>query len=128
MALGNKLINSVMEVWYWYLSRVDKKQEIIFLNYGYINDNNLELKEDDEINRYPIQLYHQVANATGLKDLNVLEVGCGRGGGASYIARYLKPKSIKGIDRCKKAIKFCEENKIEVIHGICIVVDAIQKF
>jgi len=27
----------------------------------------------------------------------------------------------------EKAIKFCEENHIEVVHGICIVVDALQK-
>ena len=27
----------------------------------------------------------------------------------------------------EKAIKFCEENGIVVVHGICIVVDALQK-
>ena len=27
----------------------------------------------------------------------------------------------------EKAIKYCEENGIEVVHGICIVVDALQK-
>jgi len=42
---------------------------------------------------------------------------------------------ILGIDKIwmqpgsesEKAIKFCEENKIQVVHGICIVVDALQK-
>ncbi|MCK4364714.1 MAG: CoA-binding protein [Thermoplasmatales archaeon] len=27
----------------------------------------------------------------------------------------------------EKAIRFCEENNITVVHGICIVVDALQK-
>jgi len=27
----------------------------------------------------------------------------------------------------KKAINFCEENRIEVVHGVCIVVDALQR-
>jgi len=27
----------------------------------------------------------------------------------------------------EKAIKFCNENGIEVVHGICVVVDALQK-
>lgn len=27
----------------------------------------------------------------------------------------------------EKAIKFCKENRIEVVHGVCIVVDALQR-
>ena len=27
----------------------------------------------------------------------------------------------------KKAIDFCEGNDIEVVHGVCIVVDALHK-
>jgi len=27
----------------------------------------------------------------------------------------------------KKAINLCEENRIEVVHGVCIVVDALQR-
>jgi len=56
----------------------------------------------------------------------------------------IPPKvTIKTVEQCKllgidkvwmqpgseseKAINFCKENDIEVVHGICIVVDAIQK-
>jgi len=104
---GSKVFNPLMRAGYWYISKLDKNGEVTFLNYGYVNDKNLELNEVDEINRYSIQLYHHVVSSINLKDLEILEVGCGRGGGASYIARYLKPKSIKGVDLCKKAIKFC---------------------
>ena len=42
-----------------------------------------------------------------LRNRDVLEVGCGRGGGASYIARYLHPKSMVGVDIAGSAIQFC---------------------
>jgi SAM-dependent methyltransferase len=38
----------------------------------------------------------------------VLEIGSGRGGGASYIARYLKPKALTGLDFSDRAIQFCK--------------------
>jgi ubiquinone/menaquinone biosynthesis C-methylase UbiE len=53
-----------------------------------------------------IQLYHHVATAMDLEGKDVLEVGSGRGGGSSYIKRYLKPKTMTGIDYSKNAIKF----------------------
>jgi SAM-dependent methyltransferase len=40
----------------------------------------------------------------------VLEVGCGRGGGASYIARYLRPHRVVGIDLCHGAVRICQAN------------------
>ena len=49
--------------------------------------------------------------------------------------RTVEQCKILGIDKIwmqpgsesEKAIKFCEENGIEVVHGVCIVVDALQK-
>jgi ubiquinone/menaquinone biosynthesis C-methylase UbiE len=105
-----KLLNPFWKILYWYISRLDKEGEVIFLNYGYDNGEKIELKKEDEKNRYPIQLYHHIANSIKLKGLDVLEVGCGRGGGASYIVRYLSPKSVKGIDICRRAIDFCKEH------------------
>ena len=80
------------------------------MNYGYDSPNlSLKLENDDEIERYPIQLYHHVASLSDLKDKIVLEVGSGRGGGASYIARYLNPLSISGIDISKDAVMLCND-------------------
>ena len=105
-----KLLNPFWKVWYWYISSLDKDGEVTFLNYGYADHNRLELRKEDEDNRYSIQLYNHIANSIRLEELDILEVGCGRGGGASYIARYLAPKSVKGIDLCKKSIDFCKEH------------------
>ena len=35
-------------------------------------------------------------------------MGSGRGGGASYISRHLKPKSVVGIDISKNAVRLCK--------------------
>ena len=103
-----KLLNPFWKVWYGYISSLDKDGEVTFLNYGYADHNRIELKQEDEDNRYSIQLYNHIADSVRLENLDILEVGCGRGGGASYIARYLAPKSVKGIDLCKKSIDFCK--------------------
>jgi ubiquinone/menaquinone biosynthesis C-methylase UbiE len=83
---------------------------ITFLNYGYSGDDKLELKKEDENNRYSIQLYDHIVDSINLDGLDVLEVSCGRGGGASYVARYLAPRSVKSIDLCKKSIDFCKKH------------------
>jgi len=85
-----------------------KAQQWYFMNYGYTPfdcESKLELHENDEINRYQIQLYHYLAVKAEIKDRDVLEVGSGRGGGANYIAGYLKPNSMTGMDLAMNAVK-----------------------
>jgi ubiquinone/menaquinone biosynthesis C-methylase UbiE len=40
----------------------------------------------------------------------VLEVGCGRGGGAAFIKRHLMPKTVVGLDNSANAVAFCQHN------------------
>ncbi|MGA1977440.1 MAG: class I SAM-dependent methyltransferase [Bacteroidales bacterium] len=108
--MKEKVKNIFFKFWYWYLSSIDKNAEVTFMNYGYSKDNhNIELKETDENNRYSIQLYHLIATGVDIKGKNILEVGCGRGGGISYINRYLSPDLLTGVDLSKKAINFCNK-------------------
>lgn len=83
------------------------------MNYGYAplaGQNQVpNLKEEDAHYRYYIQLYDHVAGAVDLRDLKVLEVGSGRGGGADYIKRYLKPEIMVGLDFSDNAVGFCSE-------------------
>ena len=99
---------------YWYplVTRMVKDAPIVFLNYGYVHldpgAKGIELHEADEANRMFIHLYHRVAGAVDLRGRDVLEVSCGHGGGASYITRYLKPRSLLGVDLNTGAIEFCK--------------------
>lgn len=101
----------VIRSWYQYLSSLDRDAEITFLNYGYAPLNadarEIELRPEDQPNRYCIQLYQRVAGDADLRGKDLLEVGCGRGGGASFIARYREPCSMTGVDFSSKAIEFC---------------------
>lgn len=112
------------KLWYHYVTNLDKKAQMIFMNYGYADLNTAtrktKLRDMDEKNRYGIQLYHYVASAVSLKGLDILEVGSGRGGGSSYIMRYLKPMSVTGVDFSKKAIRFCK--KYHSIKGLSFYV------
>ena len=95
-----------------------------FMNYGFDYDNKSNeppLSDEDEEYRYCIQLYHHTVEKLAVQDKTVLEVGCGRGGGTSYIARYLNPKKITGIDYSKNAITLCNrihnEHNLEFVEG-----------
>ncbi|HEY7160671.1 MAG TPA: class I SAM-dependent methyltransferase, partial [Acidobacteriota bacterium] len=56
------------------------------------------------------ELYAQVAGSVSLTGLNVLEIGCGRGGGAAYVSKVCHPKSFVGIDFSAHNIRFCRNN------------------
>jgi SAM-dependent methyltransferase len=104
-------------VWYEHISTLDRDANMIFMNYGWADVGDvvadaasLPLQLEDESNRYCIQLYHRVASAIDLDGLDVLEVGSGRGGGASYVKRYLAPETLTGVDLTANAIAFCQEH------------------
>ncbi len=100
--------------WYQRLAGAYKKKDWRFMNYGYatLDDEKplLTLNNDtDEENRLFIQLYHYALSDVEVKGKKVLEVGSGRGGGADYVARYLAPSSITGVDFAKNAIDLCNQ-------------------
>jgi len=82
------------------------------MNYGYRAPTlalaaPLILDPADEADRSCIQLYDVVAGAAPLAGREVLEIGSGRGGGASYVARYLRPRRMVAIDLSTRAVALC---------------------
>ena len=76
----------MFRIWYWYVNRVDKNAEILFMNYGFSDpDHDTPLNKENEPNRYSIQLYHHLAIETEIENKDIVEIGCGRGGGLFYI-------------------------------------------
>jgi len=95
--------------WYTFFPRLAPNPDFKFMNFGFHEDGlHPDLGENDKLERYPIHLYHYVATQVDLAGKTVLEVGSGRGGGASYIARYLSPDQITGIDISITAVELCE--------------------
>ncbi len=99
--------------WYQFLARAFKRPDWSFMNYGFAPlDGETPAPETleaaDEPDRACIQLYHHVATGVPVEGLNGLEVGSGRGGGASYVKRYLKPDIMRGVDFSVQAVDFCK--------------------
>ena len=96
--------------WYNIFAKRARNPELKLMNYGYDSPNmELRLDKEDEAERFSIQLYHYVASHTVIKNKNVLEIGSGRGGGAAYIAKYLQPEFVTGIDISEDAISLCHD-------------------
>jgi len=84
-----------------------KEEDSQFLNYGYTPNpmpEDFVLDSQDEVNRAYIGLYYQAIEGLDLSNKKILEVGCGRGGGIGYIAKYHKPESVIGLDYSKATI------------------------
>jgi ubiquinone/menaquinone biosynthesis C-methylase UbiE len=96
-------------LWYQYVSRKLGDEPVLFMNYGYAHLDDRppgELHLNDEPERTAARLYQFVAGAVDLSGKDVVEVGCGRGGGASLVMCSLKPRSMLGIDHAEHAVGF----------------------
>lgn len=97
--------------------------DVVFLNVGYEEDPPMAIPLDaaDEPFRPCIQLYHRLATQVDLEGKTVLEVGCGHGGGASYLTRKLRPASYTGLDLNSAGIDFCRRRHmvpgLDFVHG-----------
>jgi 2-polyprenyl-3-methyl-5-hydroxy-6-metoxy-1,4-benzoquinol methylase len=86
----------------------------VCLNYGWAAldgdglaaDSALPPVDRDGLDRLSLQLYEQVC-AGQVADKDVLEVGCGRGGGAEMTARVLDARSVTAVDLTASSIKWC---------------------
>ncbi len=101
-------------MYFWvtlFMTRLGRADDILFINWGYEDDPpmNIPLDASDEPSRYSIQLYHRTATQVDLTGKKVLEVGCGHGGGASYLSRTLHPGSYTGLDLNFAGIRFCRK-------------------
>jgi len=101
-----RLRRTLWREWYQFLARVYPRRDWGFMNYGFADADagEVPLEERDEPDRYFIQLYHHVATLFPVEGRDVLEVGSGRGGGAEYVARYLRPRGTTGVDLAPNAV------------------------
>src|SRR5690606_32654417 len=82
-----------------------------FMNYGYEplgpGEHHTVLTEDEEPDRYCIQMYDHLASAVPLHGRRVIEVGSGRGGGSSWVHQRYSPRKTRGVDFSAKAVALC---------------------
>lgn len=108
---SSKLKTRLWRRWYRYFDSKVHAQPLRFLNFGLAlpPGEQLALSADDESERYSIQLYHRILSPAELSKASVLEVSCGRGGGADYMIRCLGARKVVGLDQTEPALSHCRE-------------------
>lgn len=114
-----------MRMWrglYQRMARSQTDPNFRFMNYGFTDDSDLELSKGDEPDRLFIQLYNMNVRDVEMEGKEVLEIGSGRGGGASWIARTYKPKSLLAVDYSAEAVAlsqgwFTDQDNLEFKEG-----------
>jgi len=99
---------------YQFLARYEYA-DWMFMNYGYeppYAHVPLSLFPEDEPDRYCVQLYDRVTAGVDMAGRAILEVGCGRGGGLSYLHRYRGPRSSRGVDVSDLAVALCRKRHV----------------
>ncbi|MEO8064577.1 MAG: class I SAM-dependent methyltransferase [Pseudomonadota bacterium] len=77
--------------------------DFCFMNYGYA-PLSAELAGSSEPERFCLQLYRHLLGDIDLTGKRVVEVSCGRGGGAAHVAATYKPREYMGIDISEKNV------------------------
>ena len=79
------------------------------LNYGFSSEPENSLIASNEPEFYCLRLYEHTVRETPLEARDVLEVSCGRGGGASFVTRVFKPRRYLGVDLSQENIRLANE-------------------
>ncbi len=106
------LSKALWKLWYDLAARIDNTSfELRFMNFGFAaldgGGDTMPMSGDDEKHRYCIQHYLDVLGGDSVAGLDLLEVGCGRGGGAAAIMKYAYPRSLVAMDLSTEAIDIC---------------------
>jgi ubiquinone/menaquinone biosynthesis C-methylase UbiE len=86
-----------------------------FMNLGYhhlnedVEKGSIELDEKDRRHLCNANLYTHFVDRDMVQGKDLVEVGSGRGGGASFIVRHYAPRSYIGVDGSRKLVSVCNE-------------------
>jgi SAM-dependent methyltransferase len=89
----------------YYDRAADAVPQFTVLNYGFSSDPENSVIAVNEPEFYCLRLYEHTVRDTPLAGRDVLEVSCGRGGGASFVSRTFEPQRYLGIDLSVENIK-----------------------
>lgn len=80
-----------------------------FMNHGYYPPYDFIKKEDQDF-KNQLSLYFSLFDNLKFKNKNILEVGCGRGGGIKALSKYFNFKEVYACDLNEKNIEYCKIN------------------
>jgi len=105
--------NWAMVFWYNFISRLDTRDDLLFLNHGFApvegDPKTIDLAPREEKDRYSIQLYNQLAERVNWTGKDAAEISSGRGGGTDWVARIFYPRKLVGLDIAQISTDFCNK-------------------
>lgn len=80
-----------------------------FMNYGYATfaSSSPELRGAERVWPHAVALYRHLVAPIELAGRDVVEIACGRGGGAAHLARTHGPRSYLATDGTRSNVRFC---------------------
>ncbi|MEM7678086.1 MAG: class I SAM-dependent methyltransferase, partial [Myxococcota bacterium] len=117
LSLRIKTSKNLWRRWYNLLSQLTQLifGELRFMNYGYLGEQEppLPLTEEERPDARQARMYQLAAtlgDKQSTKDLRILEVGSGRGGGAAWMARHLNAAEVVGVDFSPSNVAACQDH------------------
>jgi SAM-dependent methyltransferase len=89
-----------------------RRDLVATMNYGYAPEGEPTHERDGRGDHLGLQLYAAVVRGAEPSGKDVLEVGCGRGGGANFIFNEFGPRTLTGLDLAKTAIERCRAGPV----------------
>ena len=93
----------------YYDRAADVVPQFTVLNYGFSSEPENSVIAANEPEFYCLRLYEHTVRETQLEGRDVLEVSCGRGGGANFVSRTFKPHRYVGVDLSQENVKLARE-------------------
>lgn len=85
--------------------------EFTVLNYGFSSDPENSVLPASDPEFYCLRLYEHTVRDTPLAGRDVLEVSCGRGGGANFVSRTFQPQRYVGVDLSDENIRLARSRE-----------------
>jgi len=95
------------------------------LNYGFSSEPEDSVIAADEPEFYCLRLYEHTLRSTPIRNTDVLEVSCGRGGGAQFVTKTYQPRRFVGVDLSHENVQLARSRAVP--EGVEFVVGSAER-